>query len=237
LDLVCHRDVGVQIRVAGPAVAMGERGGDQASDVDLPDALWPGPSEQGMLLDERQSILDRGLMGPLDHSRHRRIGHRPQRRDRLHRRERQVIASHRLCSRPRVFRDLPCQLPSVNRLPTMLSEEELPGHLGPHPRPISSRQRSAGRKAGRRLDRREASCHLEAERADLTTNDLERPPEPGRVLVVTLCEFRPFQLLLAELRQWVQAAAEQRSHLLGGHRVAGAQAVDPVQTRPDPHPR
>jgi hypothetical protein len=39
----------VQIRVAGPAVAVGERGADEASDVDLPDALWPGPGEQGML--------------------------------------------------------------------------------------------------------------------------------------------------------------------------------------------
>jgi hypothetical protein len=45
--------VGVQIRVAGPAVAVGERGGDQASDVDLPDPLRAGPGEQGMLLNER----------------------------------------------------------------------------------------------------------------------------------------------------------------------------------------
>ena len=57
LHLVRHRDVGVQIRVAGPAVAVGERGRDQASDVDLPDALRPGPGEQGMLLDERQGVL------------------------------------------------------------------------------------------------------------------------------------------------------------------------------------
>ena len=41
LDLVCHRDVGVQIRVTGPVVPMGERGRDQAADVDLPEA--PGP--------------------------------------------------------------------------------------------------------------------------------------------------------------------------------------------------
>jgi hypothetical protein len=77
LHLVRHRHVGVQIRVAGPAVAVGERGGDQASDVDLPDALRPGPGEQGMLLDERQSILDGGLMGLFDESRHRRVGDRP----------------------------------------------------------------------------------------------------------------------------------------------------------------
>ena len=34
----------------------------------------------------------------------------------------------------------------------------------------------------------------------------------------------------------MQTAAEQRSHLLGGHRVAGGQAVDPVQAGTDPHP-
>jgi hypothetical protein len=29
---------------------MGKGDGDEASDVDLSDALWPGPGEQGMLL-------------------------------------------------------------------------------------------------------------------------------------------------------------------------------------------
>jgi hypothetical protein len=88
LYLVRHRNVGVQIRVAGPTVAMGERGRDQTSNIDLPDPLRPGPGKQGMLLNELQRIVDRGLMGPFDHSRHRRIGDRPQGRNRLHRRER-----------------------------------------------------------------------------------------------------------------------------------------------------
>jgi hypothetical protein len=35
----------------------------------------------------------------------------------------------------------------------------------------------------------------------------------------------------------MQTAAEQRSHLLGSHRVAGGQAVDPVQAGTDPHAR
>ena len=65
LHLVRHRDVGVQIRVAGPAVAVGERGRDQASDVDLPDPLRPGPGEQGMLLDERQRVLAPRPDGPV----------------------------------------------------------------------------------------------------------------------------------------------------------------------------
>jgi hypothetical protein len=73
--------VGVQVRVSRPAVAVGERGPDEASDVDLPDALWAGPGEQGVLLDERQRVLHGGLMGAFDPSRHRRIGDRPQGRD------------------------------------------------------------------------------------------------------------------------------------------------------------
>jgi hypothetical protein len=73
--------MGVQIRVAGPAVPMGERGSDQASDVDLPDALWSGPGEQRVRLDERQRLLHCGLMSPFDRGRHRRVGDRPQGRD------------------------------------------------------------------------------------------------------------------------------------------------------------
>jgi hypothetical protein len=97
LHLVRERDVGVQ-RVAGPAVAVGERGRDQATHVDLPDPLRPGPGEQGLLLDEAQRVVDGGLMGPFDRRRHRRFGDRPQRRHRLHRRERQVETGD--CLRP-----------------------------------------------------------------------------------------------------------------------------------------
>ena len=171
--------MGVQIWVAGPAVAVGERDGNQASNVDLPDALGAGPGEQGVLLDERQSILHGGLVGPFNHSRHLRISDRPQRRHRLHRGERQVITRHCLGSRPRVFRDLSRQLPGIDRLSAMLGEEELPGHLGPHPRPIGSRQRSAGRQAGRAVDRGDAPGDLEPKRADVTVDDLERRSQPG----------------------------------------------------------
>jgi hypothetical protein len=236
LHLVRHRHVGVQIRVPGPAVAMAEGGGNEASDVDLPDALWPGPGEQGMLLDERQSLLDRSLMGPFDHSRDRRFSDRPQGRDRLHRRERQVIACNRLGSWPRVFCDLSRQLPGIDCLPAMLGQEELPGHLGPHPCPICSRQRRVRRQAGCRVDRRDAPGDLEPERADIAVNDLERSSKTDNILEVACREVRSFQLLLAELGQRVQTAAEQRSHLLGSHRVADGQAVDCVQAGADPHP-
>jgi hypothetical protein len=56
---------------------VGKRGRNQSSDVDLSDALRPGPGEQGMLLDERQSVLHGSLVGPLDDGRHSRFGDRP----------------------------------------------------------------------------------------------------------------------------------------------------------------
>jgi hypothetical protein len=73
LHLVRDRDMGVQIRVSGAAVAVGERGRDQATHVDLPDPLWPGPSEQSMLLDEGQCVLYGGVVGPFDRRRDRRF--------------------------------------------------------------------------------------------------------------------------------------------------------------------
>jgi hypothetical protein len=174
LDLVGHRDVGVQIRVPGPAVAVGERGGNRASDVNLPDSLWPGPGEKGMLLNERQGVLDRGLMGPFDHSCHARISDGPQGRDWLHRRKSQVIPGNYLCSRPRVFHDLSRQLSGIHRLSAMRGKEEFAGHLGPHPGPICSRQRRVHGQAGCGIDRRDALGDFEPERADVPIDDLER---------------------------------------------------------------
>src|SRR5215212_11960270 len=119
----------------------------------------------------------------------------------------------------------------------MLGEEELPGYFGPHPGPFCSGQGSSRRQAGRRLDRSDAFGDLDAEWADVPINDLERRPEPGRVLVVGFGEVRPLELLLTQLGQRVQAAAEQCSHLLGSHRVAGVHAIDPVQPGTNPRPR
>jgi hypothetical protein len=183
-----------------------------------------------------KASLGRGLMGPFDDGRHRRFSDRPQGRHRLHRRERQVIPGNCLGPRPRVFRDLFRQLSGIHRLSAMLGQEELAGYLGPHPCPIGSRQRRAHGQAGCRVDRRDAFGHLEPERADVPFEDLERRAQLGRFLEVADSECWPFKLLLAELGQRVQTAAEQCSHLLGGHRVAGGQAVDPVQAGTDPHP-
>jgi hypothetical protein len=60
LNLVRNRDVGVQIRITGSAVAMSERHRDQPANVDLLDSLRPGPSEQRILLDEPQRMAHGG---------------------------------------------------------------------------------------------------------------------------------------------------------------------------------
>ena len=70
----------------------------------------------------------------------------------------------------------------------------------------------------------------------IAVNDLERRPQPRRILEVLLGEVGSFQLLLPQLGQRMQTAAEQRSHLLRGHRVANGQAIDPVHAGTDPHP-
>jgi hypothetical protein len=119
----------------------------------------------------------------------------------------------------------------------MLSPEKLTGHLSPHPRPISSPQRRAHRQAGHAVDRGNAFRHFQPERADDTIDDPERHPQPRRVLKVPQGEVGSLQLLLPELGQRVQTAAEQGSHLLRRHRVASGKSVDPVHPRSDPHPR
>ena len=98
---------------------------DEASNVDLPDALRPGPGEQGMSLDERQSVVDRDLMRLFDHSRHCRISDRPQGRHRLHRGERHIITGNRLGPRPGVFRDPFRQLRGIDGFPAVLGLENL----------------------------------------------------------------------------------------------------------------
>jgi hypothetical protein len=118
----------------------------------------------------------------------------------------------------------------------MLSEEELPGHLSPHPRPVSRRDRGVGRHSDGGVERRDASGHLEPERDEIVVDDLERRPQPRHVLKVLSGEVGSFQLLLPQLSQRVQTAAKQGSHLLRGHRVAGGKSVDPVHPRPVRHP-
>jgi hypothetical protein len=75
--------VGVQIRVSGAAVAVGESGRDESAYVDLPDTVGAGAAKQGVLFDEGERVADRGAVGLFDLCRDGWFGERPQRRDAL----------------------------------------------------------------------------------------------------------------------------------------------------------
>ena len=167
LHLVRDRDVGVQIRVAGPAVAVGERGRDQASDVDLPDPLRPGPGEQGMLLDERQRVLARRPGGPV-----RSRPPPPDRRPPTRSRPTSPARTSGHSRRPSVFaaaslsRSVPASSrASIGSRPCSARKNSR-ATSSPHPRPVSRRDRGVGRPSGGRVERRDALGHLDPERAD-----------------------------------------------------------------------
>ena len=69
--------MGVQVRVAGARVAVGECGGDQPGDVDLTYPARTLPGEQRPILHESQRGRDRSLMGPLNLCGDWQVGDRP----------------------------------------------------------------------------------------------------------------------------------------------------------------
>ena len=79
--------------LAGPrALAAAKAMLNQALDVDLAYAVGAPAGEQCLGLDEADRVLDRGLVGPLDHRGGLRVGDRPEHRDALDRGEGQVVA-------------------------------------------------------------------------------------------------------------------------------------------------
>jgi hypothetical protein len=187
-----------------------------------------------MPLDKRQRIPHGGLVGTLNHGRHTWVSDRPQRRHRLHGGERQVIAGDCLRSRPGVFSDLPGQLPGIKRLAAMLGDKELPGDLGAHLCPVCDRHRPVPRQTGRLIDPSDPFRDFTPEWADVMVEDLEWDAESGHGQIVAFSQVRPFELLQPQLRQRVQAAAEQGPHLLRAHQIAGGEAVDSRHPRTDP---
>ena len=183
-----------------------------------------------------QRVVDRGLMGPFDRRRHGRFGDRPQRRDRLHRRERQVETR-----RPSALVDVSSSRSAQPTRqhqsgPAMLSDKELPGYLRPDPRPVSRRDRGVDRLPDRGIERSDPLGHLDPERCRIV-DDLERCPQPHDVPEVRSSKVGAVQLLEPQLGQRMQPAPEQSAHLLRRHRVADVQTVDALHAGTDPHPR
>jgi hypothetical protein len=71
--------MGVQVRVPGAGVAVGERGGDQPGHIDLAYPARTLPGEQRPILHKTQRGRDRSMMGLLDLRGDWEICDRPQR--------------------------------------------------------------------------------------------------------------------------------------------------------------
>ncbi len=82
-DPVGDHHVGVQVRIPGTAVAMGETGGDDALDIDLAHTVAAEPGEHRIAFEPDECVAYRALMRELDLARYRPRSQRPQHRDAL----------------------------------------------------------------------------------------------------------------------------------------------------------
>ncbi len=236
LHLVRDRDVGVQVGVAGAAVAVGEPGGDQPGDVDLTDAVVAGARIEGMGLDEPQRVADRCEMGAFDCGRGGGFGERPQRRDALDRGESEVVAGDGGGLRAGRRGYQPGEFAGVDGVTSERGPERLASNLGA--------DRSTHLRGNRRIVRGadlgvvggEALGDLDAELGHVVGVDLERLSQTDRVAGLGHGGVRGegFAALAGE---GVVPGAEQEPHLLGGDGVPGVQALDAGHPGADPHAR
>jgi hypothetical protein len=93
LYTVRDHHVSVQLGIAAAAVPVIERRRDHPTGIQLSDAAIAAPGERRVLLDQRQHVGDSVVIGRHDLLLRSHVGRCPERRDRLHRRERQVEPS------------------------------------------------------------------------------------------------------------------------------------------------
>ena len=136
LHLVGDRNVGVQVWVAGPGVAVGERGRDQSPNLDLADPARALPGEQGGALEVGERVLHGCQMCPLNLGRHLGLGDRPQCADGLDRGEGQVEPGDGVGPRARVLGDRRGHLARVDRVAAVLGAEQLDSDPGTDPGPF-----------------------------------------------------------------------------------------------------
>ena len=110
----------MDVRVSRPGVAMGEPGRDQAAGVDLLNPALAAASEQRMAFEPGQRVLDRSVVGCFHLVGNVWPCERPQGRDRLHRREGQVVPRDRGGLLARRLRQEARAFPVVQRSPMML---------------------------------------------------------------------------------------------------------------------
>ena len=237
LYLVGDRDVRVQIRVPGPAVAVRERGGHQALDVDLTHPVGAGSAVQGVTLDELQCVLDRCLVRQLDPGCQGRVGQGPQRADGLDRAERQVEPGDRGRLRARVFGDRGRKFAGIVRVAPVLFAEEFRTDPGADLGALVDRHGVITGETPILVVLAQGLGHLDAEVADVALVDLEGCPHPRGLLDLALRCFGSLHCRLQLLGEGVDAQPEQVVHLLGRDDVAGGESLQSDHPGADPLPR
>ncbi len=148
LHLVAHRDMGVQVRVPGPAVPVHERGGDHPAHIDLPDPVAAQSAVGGVVLQPADRLVNDLVVAGLDRLGIDPGGDRPQCTDALDRGERQVVPGDRGGLLPAGLGDVPGQLPRIQRRPAELLNEHLAGQFGADPGPFIRWDRPVPRQPG-----------------------------------------------------------------------------------------
>ena len=234
LHLVGDRDVGVQVGVAGPAVAVGERRGDQPGDLDLPHPAVSLPGEQRTGLEEPQRVGDRRLVGCLHPGCYLGWCDGPQRADRLDRGEGQVVPGDCGGLRAGVLGDGRGDLAGAFGVAAVLGAEQLDRDFGADPGPVRGRDGPVTGQPGRLVHRGDPLRDLDPEPGHVARVDAVRSAEPGHRPVVRVGQPGAVQGVPALLGERVVTGPEQGLHLLGGDHVAGRQPVDAGQPGADP---
>jgi hypothetical protein len=133
LDLVADGDVRVQVRVSGAAIAVCEGGRDQPAHLHLPGAASADPRVGHLALQPGEGVGDGCLVRPLYVAGYVSGRQRPERGDRLHRRESQVESGDRAGRLARGLGDESGELACVLRRSGVRIGEHPDADLGPDP--------------------------------------------------------------------------------------------------------
>ena len=220
-NLVRHRDVGMQIRIAGAGITVGERGRDQSVHLDLGDAALAAAGVGRVLLQPADRVCDGVVVGLLDDLRDLAGRDRPEGGHALDRGEGQVVAGHRGGGLPRDSGQMTRQLAGIDRVPAV--------GFGEHPgRDVAadlsadlSRNRCVGLQRPFEVVLAERAGRAAVEHVHLLVNPVRIAQPAGRVDLGRVLARSP-GCLLDGVGVRMPALAEQRPHLrlgdIPGHR-------------------
>ena len=227
LDLVGHREVGVQIRVARARVEVIERGCHQALGVDLSHPARAHTRQCGLGLDPHQRGPPRALVGLLDLSAHPLVAQTPQGRDGLDRCEHQVVTRDRLALCGAARGEEPGHRSLGGRTRRGLGEQG-PGHVPTDQVALDTDLRGAVMVRAELGERRREGLRVRV----VDGRELRKPaPELGGLHRLDGAGPTGHQGARTGIRIRVAPLTEQGLHLLLGHLAGHAQTRQPL-----PHP-